>query len=138
MVLTAKEWGWSPTAVIRGAENPHKHHPADYTFALAVKTLLDEKCPACGVPVWYAFSTNNSIAYKLKTITCNSCAHKEIETKDKEKKPGESQVVYAVPELGFDELPPRSDYFERAQREHMLEHTRELKLRAQFDADNAE
>ena len=43
MVLTAREWGWSPTAVIRGAKNPRKPHWSDYAFAYAVKTLEEEK-----------------------------------------------------------------------------------------------
>lgn len=133
MVLTAKEWGWSPTAIVRGAKNPHKHHPADYNFALAVATLLEEKCPACGVPIWYAFSTDNSIEFKLKAVTCHACEHKELETKDKEKQPGESQVVYAVPVDGFDELPSRQDYYERAAREHQREHELELKRKASMN-----
>lgn len=130
MVLTAKEWGWSPTALVRGAKNPHKHHPADYNFAHAAETLLAEKCPQCGVPIWYAFSTDRSIAFKLKDITCYACEHKETATKDKDKKPGVSQVVYAVPEDGFDELPSREDYLRRAAKEHQREHEAELKRRA--------
>lgn len=133
MVLTAKDWGWSPTAIIRGADNPRKHHPADYNFAHAVATLLEEKCPQCGVPIWYAFSTDNSIGFKLKDITCFSCEFKEMETKDKEKEPGVSQVVYAIPEDGFDDLPSRKEYYERAALEHQREHEEELKRRAAFE-----
>lgn len=124
MVLTAKDWGWSPTAVIRGAKNPHKHHPADYNFAHAVKTLLEEKCPSCGVPIWWALSSNSDIEFDLRTITCHACVHKAAETKDQEHKPGVSQVVYAIPADDDGELPPRSDYFERAAREHQREHER--------------
>jgi len=132
MVLTAKEWGWSPTAIIRGAKNPHKHHPADYNFAHAVQTLMEEKCPKCGVPIWWAFSSSSEIDYKLKTITCFGCQHKEI-SGEEELKPGESQVVYAVPADDEDPeavLPSRRDYFERAAREHAAEHEREMKRRA--------
>jgi hypothetical protein len=136
MVLTAKEWGWSPTAVIRGAKNPKKPHPADYNFAHAVQTLMEEKCPRCGVPIWYAFSTNSAIGFKLKTVTCYGCQHKdEHEPDHKDRKAGESHVVYAVPEDGFEELPPRSDYFVRAAREHQLEHEREMKRRAKQDGE---
>jgi len=136
MVLTAKEWGWSPTAIIREAKNPHKHHWADYSFAQAVKTLLDEKCPHCGVPIWWAHSSNGDIGFKLKTIQCESCLFKsENEPEAKDKKAGESHVVYAVPD---DEeggvLPPRSDYFERLHVAHMAEKEQELKRRAKQDA----
>ena len=131
MVLTAKEWGWSPTAVIRGAKNPHKAHPADYNFAQAVQMLLEEKCPSCGVPIWWAFSTNPDIGFKLKTITCYGCQHKETEGPEyKDKKPGESQVVYAVPGEDTDELPSRKDYFDRQMKAHMAEHEREVARKA--------
>jgi uncharacterized Zn finger protein (UPF0148 family) len=136
MVLTAKDWGWSPTAIIRGAKNPRKAHPADYNFALAVHTLLEEKCPQCGVPIWWAFSTDSAIGFKLKTITCHACAHKDKNSPEhKDKKAGESQVVYAAPEDGFDELPSRANYFERAQKEHALEHQREMKRKAKAEAE---
>lgn len=134
MVLTAKEWGWSPTAVIRGAKDPHKHHPADYNFAHAVATLLEEKCPKCGVPIWWAFSSSSEIGFKLKSITCFGCQHKETEgPESKDIKPGESHVVYAVPADEDDPeavLPSRRDYFERMAREHAAEHEREMKRRA--------
>jgi hypothetical protein len=131
MVLTAKEWGWSPTAVIRQAKDPRKPHPADYNFARAVATLLEEKCPQCGVPIWYAFSTNSDISFKLKTITCYGCQHKETEGPEhKDRKPGETQLVFAVPGEDAEELPPRRDFFERQAREHALEHQRELERRA--------
>lgn len=126
MVLTAKEWGWSPTAVIRGANNPHKHHPADYNFAHAVKTLLEEKCPSCGVPIWWAMSSSSDIDYDLKTIVCHACEHKDTATRDQERKPGETQVVYAIPADEDTELPSRMDYMERMAKEHQKEHEKEL------------
>jgi hypothetical protein len=136
MVLTAKEWGWSPTAIIREAKNPHKHHWADYNFARAVKTLTDEKCPACGVPIWHAFSSDNTMEFKLKTISCYSCQHKdENGPKQEDKKAWENQVVYAVPVDGYDELPSRSAYFEREAKAHMAEHQREMERRTKFKAE---
>jgi hypothetical protein len=132
MVLTAKEWGWSPTAVIRQAKDPRKPHPADYNFAHAVETLLAEKCQQCGVPSWWAYSSSSEIEYKLKTITCFGCQHKETSGPEhKDRKPGESQVVYAVPaEDVAEKLPSRRDYFERLAKEHAAEHEREMKRRA--------
>lgn len=133
MVRTAKEWGWSPTAIIREAKNPHKPHWADYNFALAVQTIEDESCPQCGVPIWYAMSSDNTIAFKMKTITCYSCQHKdEHGPKSEDKKAGESQVVYAVPEDGYEELPSRKSYYEREAKAHMAEHVKEMERRAKF------
>ena len=136
MVLTAKEWGWSPTAVMRGAKDPRKPHPADYNFALAVKTITDEKCPHCGVPIWWGHSGNGDIGFKVKTLRCQACLFKdETEPEAKDKKAGEHRVVYAVPEDGVKHLPPRSDYLEREQRAHQLAHEAELKRKAKQDAE---
>lgn len=113
MVRTAQEWGWSPTAVVRGAKNPHKHHPMDYVFAMACAALERERCTKCGVAAWHAYSTDNSIAFHDEEITCYGCAHREETEKDKELDPGTSIVVSPVPEEGFDKLPNRADFYER-------------------------
>ena len=113
MVLTAKEWGWSPTAIIRGAKDPHKHHPADYNFALAVDIIESERCGHCGVPAWHAYSDDNTITFKRKEIKCEACAFEAQESKDEKLEPGVRKVVYAVPEEGFERLPGRMDYYER-------------------------
>ena len=137
MVLTAKEWGWSPTAIIRQAKNPRKPHSTDYNFALAVKTIMDEKCPHCGVPIWYGHSSNGDIGFKLKTIKCEACLFKsENEPESKDKKAGEHHVVYAIPEDGVEELPPRSDYLERAAKAHAAEHAAELKRKAKQEEES--
>lgn len=87
------------------------------------------------MPIWYAFSSNSDIGFKLKTISCYSCAHKK-ENEPKEPKPGESQLVYPIPVDGVEALPPRSDYFEREAAAHMAEHAREEKRREQFAQQN--
>ena len=136
MVLTAKDWGWSPTAVLRQAKDPRKPHPADYNFALAVKTIMDEKCPHCGVPIWYGHSSNADIGFKLRTLRCEACLFKsENEPEAKDKKAGESHVVYAVPDDGVEALPPRSDYYEREARAHQLAHEAELRRKAKQGAE---
>lgn len=120
MVKTAQEWGWSPTAVIRGAKNPHKHHPMDYVFAMACRILEEERCGKCGVAAWHAYSTDNSIAFHDEEITCHSCAHKENSEKDKKLDPGTNIVVKPIPEEGFEELPGRTDFYERLAAEQAL------------------
>lgn len=139
MVLLAKDWGWSPTAVIRGAKNPHKPHPADYNFAKAAQSLTDERCPQCGVPVWHGMAGDNSIAFETKTITCHACAHKaEHEPDHEDRKPGEQTLVYAVPELGFEELPSRSVHYEREAKYAMAEAERDAEKRRKFMQENPE
>lgn len=129
-VLTAKEWGWSPTAILRHATDPHKHHPLDYVFALAVDTLESEKCPHCGVPAWHAYAEDNSIMFKRKEVKCEACAHEGRESKDEKLDPGVRMVVYAVPEPGF-ELPGRREFYER-------EHAKALKAAEREAAKQAE
>lgn len=111
MVMTAREWGWSPTAIIRQAKDPKKPHPADYNFALAVSTLESEKCGHCNVPAWHAFSSDNAVTFKRKEIKCEACAFEAEQSKDEKLPPGVRMVLYAVPEEGF-ELPSRTDYYQ--------------------------
>lgn len=113
MVKTAQDWGWSPTAVVRGAKNPHKHHRMDYAVATACGVLERERCQRCGVAAWHAYSTDNSITFHDEEVTCYGCAHKEKVEKDKTLDPGTSVVVQPVPEEGFDKLPGRNEFFER-------------------------
>lgn len=127
MVTTAKDWGWSPTAVIRNAKNPHKPHRMDYVVAQACKILDDEKCPKCGVPTWHAYSTDNTIAFHVEDITCQSCAEKErVEEAEgeKDKKHGATKVVSAIPEEGFDDLPTRMQFFELMAKEAEIKQAR--------------
>lgn len=135
MVETAQAWGWSPTAMIRGARNPHKHHPADYNFAHAVKTILDEKCGHCGVPVWYAFSEDPSVGFTEDMQKCEACTFQEDQKKDREDRPGERYTVRAVPEIGYEELPTRAAFHEQMHKKAVEKSQRELKQREKMMAD---
>lgn len=84
-----------------------KPHPMDYALALAYETLEAEKCPKCGVPIWYAYSENNAIDFKHEHIDCQSCAWDEGEKPSKVK--GRTRFVVPVPVEGC-ELPTREDY----------------------------
>lgn len=89
----------------------NKPHWADYVLAVAFETLESEKCGKCGVPAWYAFSEDSSIAFEMDTHECHACAHKEkADKKVKEEKPGVTRFVKPVPEDGFDKLPSRKDF----------------------------
>ena len=113
-MLTAKEWGWSPTAVIREAKDPKKPHPLDYAVATAVKIIEDSRCPKCGVLAWHAYSTDNMIEFECEDIHCQACAEKErVESESKHTEPGVTKVVKAKPALEDEPLPSRRDFFER-------------------------
>jgi hypothetical protein len=127
MVLTAREWGWSPTALIRGAKNPHKHHWSDYAFAFAVKTLEEEKCPRCGLSIWHAYSEDNRFTFECEDVTCYSCQHKE-EEEEREREnnkgsasKGTTKMVRLVPEKGFEDtpMPSRAGFYEKARQKAM-------------------
>lgn len=90
-----------------------KPHEADYVLAMAYETIDAEKCGKCGVPAWWAFSEDNSVAFVMDEHTCHSCEYKEkADKKVKEEKPGVTRFVKAVPEEGFDALPTRTDFQE--------------------------
>ena len=121
MVLTAREWGWSPTAIIRNAKDPRKHHWADYVFAFAAKTLEEEKCPRCGLPIWHAYSEDNRFTFECEDITCYSCMAKEEEEEAEREKnkggtKGTTKMVRLVPEQGFEDVPApsRAEFYEAA------------------------
>lgn len=83
---------------------------------MALQIIEDEKCPKCGVPVYWAYSEDNAITFKMDHIDCFACAHREREEKDRPKNykqtPGRTEFVKAVPEEGF-ELPSRTDFIEQ-------------------------
>ena len=113
MVTTAQAWGWSPSAIIRNAENPRKHHPADYALAHAVHVLTEEKCPSCGVPIWHAYSEDSAVDFTEDLHVCYSCKHSEEAAKDRKKRSGERHTVRPVPAEGHQELPTRGEFYEQ-------------------------
>jgi hypothetical protein len=87
-----------------------KPHWLDYALALAYETIEQEKCPKCGVPIWYAYSENNAIAFEHDHIDCQACMFDEQNTPKKERqKPGRTKYVKPIPEEGC-ELPTRQDF----------------------------
>lgn len=81
---------------------------------MAVQMLDDEKCPKCGVPVWWAYSEDNSISFELDHIDCYACAHQKQEEEGiKKETPGRTNFVRPVPEAGFDSLPTRADFVQQ-------------------------
>jgi len=62
--------------------------------------ILDkEKCPKCGVPIWYAYSEDARIGFEVKHHTCESCTVLEKETESKSYKRKEGQTPYVVPTI---------------------------------------
>lgn len=121
-VEAAKEWGWSPSAILREAKNPRKPHVIDYALALAVKTIGEEKCSRCGTPAHWAYSTDDRIAFELEDLTCQACAEIEkAEEAQKERPKGTVKIAHVVPVSYEDgtteELPTRGDFFERLAKE---------------------
>lgn len=91
----------------------NKPHWADFVLATAYESIESEKCGKCGVPAWYAFSEDTSIAFDMDEHVCHACEHKEkADEKVKKEKPGVTRFVKAVPEEGF-ELPTRASFQEQ-------------------------
>lgn len=132
MVLTAKEWGWSPSALLRGAENPRKHHVADYNLAHAVETLVSEKCPRCGVPAWHAYYEGPGVSFKEDGHECYACMHQETEREKRKKdKPGVTYTVRPVPEIGYESLPSRDESYKDKERRYAAKAANEAEQRKQ-------
>lgn len=91
-----------------------KPHWMDYNLAIAYETIEMEKCPKCGVPIWWAYSEDNTIKFEHEHIDCESCKFDEQEKeklrKNKQEVQGRTLFVKAVPEDGFDALPTRADF----------------------------
>ena len=75
-----------------------------------------------------------TIAFKLKTISCYACAHKEEQRarSTRIKSPGNRRWFMRFPRTATRNCPHAGDYFEREAKAHMAEHERELKRRAKF------
>jgi hypothetical protein len=86
-----------------------KPHWADYALATAYETIENEKCPKCGVPIWYAYSENGAIDFEHDHIDCESCKFDEQNT-PKKKKPGRTLFVKPIPAEGCEALPTRADF----------------------------
>lgn len=96
--------------IIGDHKKRNKPHWADYALATAFETLEEEKCPKCGVPIWFAYSENNAITFEHDHVDCASCAFDEQNTpKSERKRPGRTKYVRAIPEEGC-ELPSRQDF----------------------------
>lgn len=91
---------------------------------MAYQTLQDELCNGCGMPVWLGHSTDRRVQFKVKKITCYSCAtlerdkDREQKTQNRQKNPvkrfGETKYVVIDPnetdylltrEEGFNSIP---------------------------------
>jgi hypothetical protein len=85
----------------------------------------DERCPKCGVPAWWAYSTNPEIEFELDEHTCHSCAFKADEEGKLKDEPGVTRIVRAVHIDGHGEaLPDRADFYQRLAKEHELKMSR--------------
>lgn len=99
--------------VIGDFKKAKKPHWADYSLITAYETLDAEKCPKCQVPIWWAYSENNSIDFEHDHIDCESCKWDEQAKKNiKVDKPGRTTFVKAIPAAGETKLPTRADFQE--------------------------
>lgn len=95
----------------------------DYMLAMAVDRLDREKCSKCGHPAWIAYNDDNNIQFEIEEIECYACealeSH-EHRRKDKDKKPGVTEVAVPIHVMWEFEkdgekspLPDRESYIQR-------------------------
>lgn len=105
-----------------GYDDPRSVTKHDYALARAMTIIDEERCPKCGIPAWWAFSTDNSIEFEIHERTCYSCAHKETHEADQAKnkiKPKAGTTTFVTAKSVFDdgELPTRRDFYEAMAKE---------------------
>lgn len=114
-VRTARDWRVPPRTMVFG-DQPDHWSQEDVLLANALTVLDNEMCKHCGTPVWWGYSTDNTIQFKVESTRCYGCEALEKErakqSKDKSQKHGES--LYVEPYNVFDEpLPTRRELYER-------------------------
>jgi hypothetical protein len=85
-------------------------------LAVALTLLEEETCNGCGTPLWIGHSTDNTIAFEVKSSVCYGCAEleKDREQQQNRQKPsrGETRYVDAYSVWG-DPLPSRFESYAR-------------------------
>jgi len=138
-IKTAKEWGWSPTAVLLGSKKVQKHHKHDQSLAMALHILEEERCQSCGLPIWLAHSENSLLEFKLDHVVCYSCEFEDKETSKKTYDRKKGHTPYVVPymdvEPGEDaSLPTRIEWYKDKYEKFMAKTEREAREAAEAAA----
>lgn len=118
-IKTARSWGVPPRTMIFG-EEPNIWTEQDVLLATALTVLEDETCKKCGTPVWWGYSTDNRIQFKIESSRCYGCEEleKEREQEQKNKVKSHGKVLYPIPYNFFQEqpLPSRKEAYKRREK----------------------
>lgn len=86
---------------------------------MALTLLEEETCKQCGTPAWIGHSTDNTIAFEVKSSVCYGCAELEKDRDDEQsnkRKKTRGEVRYIEPyNVWGDALPSRFDSYSREQ-----------------------
>ena len=110
---TARSWSVPPLNILIGTDEGWSD--INRMLAQALTIVEDETCSQCKTPLWYAYSTDNRVQFKVEEAFCYACAEleKAREKDKKERQPG--QIVYVKPYnvLEDEPLPSRRELYER-------------------------
>ena len=115
-VKTARSWGVPPRVMVFGG-SPGEWSAEDALLANALTVLENETCNRCGTPVWWGYSTDNEIQFKIGHETCHACVELEKRQSEdsKNKTARRGQSPYVTPHNVWEgkPLPSRREFFER-------------------------
>jgi hypothetical protein len=102
VLKTARSWGIPPLELLTGKKVGWSDDRNRF-LAVALTLMEDETCKSCGTPAWIGHSTNNEIAFSVKSTVCYGCAELErdrdsVSSDGKQKRkarPGETRYVAA-------------------------------------------
>ncbi|ALY08451.1 tail assembly chaperone [Arthrobacter phage Thunderclap] len=138
-IKTAKEWGWSPTAVLTGSKKVHKHYKHDQALAMALQIIEEEKCQSCGLPIWIGHSENASMEFSLEHVVCYACEFEDQETSKKSYNRKKGHTPYVRPWMDAlegedDSLPTRTEFLKDKMEKAIAKMEREAREKAELAA----
>lgn len=89
-------------------DQPGEWTPEDVLLANALTVLEAETCRECGTPVWWGYSTDNTLQFKIETSHCYACEalEKEREARSKNRaNKGHGDTPYVVAYNFFEDQP---------------------------------
>jgi hypothetical protein len=103
VLKTARSWTLPPLELLTGKKIGWKDE-RNRMLAVALTLVEDETCSGCGTPAWIGHSTDNTIAFSIKSSVCYGCAELERERdssvssdgrQKRKPRPGETRYVTA-------------------------------------------
>lgn len=109
---TARAWSTPPLTLLTGEASDWSDE-RNRVLAMALTLLESETCSSCGTPGWLGHSTNNEIAFSVKSSICYGCAELE-QDRENRRHSRRGEMRYVVPHSVWEggSLPSRHDCYQ--------------------------